>query len=644
MEVPTGSGLPENQEPVWRARVLEALRALGRPSDQEAVAQQVAARFADSFAAADYVYRGVEPGWRNAVRTALARLVHDGEVTESAGHRFVLAEESHPAPPPVGPDPTGPDPTGPDPTTGAEPPTALPPSAVNEPAAPGEPEPGQGGRAGLPTVMSGVISTPLRTENGRACAGVDDDEPAVLIELNLRHEGGPRAALRALRKLWPRVTGEPGPEPLSDEYATGRLSMDELKRLVAADSTAPPERRAIYRVWPDFAVRKLIDATAVTVKATPAQRSFNAFGDGVVWAVIDSGIDASHPHFSTHATLTDPAVASLHRSFLPAATGSGPDAGTAGRPDDPLTDEDGHGTHVAGIIAGGLRGSDLTDDQVYVTQSVYNVENPDEPLRAPRTVADPRNVLNGMAPHAKLVSLKVLGGGGSRHNRVSRVIAALAYVREVNAASDRLPRIHGVNLSLGYDFDPNWFACGQSPLCLEVDKLVRSGVVVVVAAGNSGYGTLSPTLSSVTQFAMGMTINDPGNAERAITVGATHRDAPHRYGVSYFSSKGPTGDGRAKPDLVAPGERVVSAAAGQYLAAVSVPDGVRAVYVEDTGTSMAAPHVSGAIAAFLSVNREFVGRPEQVKRVFMDSATSLGRDRCFEGAGLVDVMRALQSV
>jgi subtilisin family serine protease len=272
------------------------------------------------------------------------------------------------------------------------------------------------------------------------------------------------------------------------------------------------------------------------------------------------------------------------------------------------------------------------------------VENPDEPLRAPRTVPDPLEHLNGMAPHAKLVSLKVLGGGGSRENRVSRVIAALAYVREVNAASDRLPRIHGVNLSLGYDFDPNWFACGQSPLCLEVDKLVRSGVVVVVAAGNSGYGTLSPTLSSVTRFAMGMTINDPGNAERAITVGATHRDAPHRYGVSYFSSKGPTGDGRAKPDLVAPGERVVSAAAGEYLAAVSVPDGVTAVYVEDTGTSMAAPHVSGAVAAFLSVNKEFVGRPEQVKRVFMESATSLGRDRCFEGAGLVDLMRALQSV
>ena len=52
-------------------------------------------------------------------------------------------------------------------------------------------------------------------------------------------------------------------------------------------------------------------------------------------------------------------------------------------------------------------------------------------------------------------------------------------------------RIHGVNLSVGYEFDPEWFACGQSPLCAEVDQLVRSGVVVVVAAGNTGYGSLT---------------------------------------------------------------------------------------------------------------------------------------------------------
>ena len=69
-----------------------------------------------------------------------------------------------------------------------------------------------------------------------------------------------------------------------------------------------------------------------------------------------------------------------------------------------------------------------------------------------------------------------------------------------------------------------------------------------------------------------------------------------------------------------------------------------AVYVEDSGTSMAAPHVSGAIAALLSVRREFIGCPEQVKRIVVDSATSLGRNGDFQGNGLLDLMRALQSV
>ena len=59
---------------------------------------------------------------------------------------------------------------------------------------------------------------------------------------------------------------------------------------------------------------------------------------------------------------------------------------------------------------------------------------------------------------------------------------------------------------------------------------------------------------------------------------------------------------------------------------------------------MAAPHVSGTIAAFLSIRREFVQRPDEVKKIFLQSATPLGRERYFEGHGLVDLMRAIQSV
>ena len=104
-----------------------------------------------------------------------------------------------------------------------------------------------------------------------------------------------------------------------------------------------------------------------------------------------------------------------------------------------------------------------------------------------------------------------------------------------------------------------------------------------------------------------------------------------------------------KPDLVAPGERITSCAAGKKLidasSASAVAAGEKAAcYVDDSGTSMAAPHVSGAIAAFLSIRREFIGKPQDVKRIFLDSATSLSRERYFQGRGLVDLMRAIQLV
>jgi serine protease AprX len=167
--------------------------------------------------------------------------------------------------------------------------------------------------------------------------------------------------------------------------------------------------------------------------------------------------------------------------------------------------------------------------------------------------------------------------------------------------------------------------------------------VVVVAAGNSGYGSLQSKYTGIVSAGLALTINDPGNADQAITVGSTHRDMPHVYGVSYFSSKGPTGDGRAKPDLVAPGEKIISCAAGASRDKATEKEGA-CDYVEDSGTSMAAPHVSGVIAAFLSIRREFIGQPEKVKEIFLSTATDLKRERYFQGYGLVDLMRAIQSV
>lgn len=482
-------------------------------------------------------------------------------------------------------------------------------------------------------LQGATILPPLLDPAERSEMGLVADSSGripVIVELNLRHEEGLPGAERVFQRLYQEVaSGAPPSEPVANTYRRCLLTMEEIRDLIGRDARAESRRRAIYRVWPDFPVHPLIDRSVITVKGDAAQRAFAATGDSITWAVIDSGIDASHPHFRTYDTLGGD-VAQLHKDFS--------------RPGDPgpasaLVDGFGHGTHVAGIIAGGLPAGHA----VSVTQHVSD-EFGNERLEERAGVNPVR--LSGVAPRCKLVSLKVLDDAGQGAS--SSVMKALEYVRQdVNGNGKRL-RIHGVNLSVGYEFDAKWFACGQSPLCVEVNRLVRSGVVVVVAAGNTGYGVLS-ALQRQTRTGLSLTINDPGNAALAVTVGATHRDQPHTFGVSYFSSKGPTGDGRAKPDLVAPGERITSCAAGRALARLRRPKTrgkgqPLAAYVDDSGTSMAAPHVSGAMAAFLSIRREFVGRPEEVKRVFLETATSLGRESYFQGRGLVDLMRAIQAV
>jgi subtilisin family serine protease len=131
-----------------------------------------------------------------------------------------------------------------------------------------------------------------------------------------------------------------------------------------------------------------------------------------------------------------------------------------------------------------------------------------------------------------------------------------------------------------------------------------------------------------------------------MTVGSVHRYRPHTYGVTFNSSKGPTLDGRNKPDVVAPGECITSAATGLMagvppLAPAAGDPAQLARYIEDSGTSMSAAHVSGAVAAFLSARTEYIGQPESVKKLFCDSATDLGRHEFYQGAGLIDLMRAL---
>lgn len=462
------------------------------------------------------------------------------------------------------------------------------------------------------------------------------DPDDYMIELNLMHNRGVEGASDEFVAIFKQIVSGGTPTAVSKSYYSCHVSLDDLRKMVALDERLAGNDRAkiaIYKVWPDFKIGPTVDKSISTVKADAAARSFAAYGNDIVWAVIDSGVNPDHEHFKSNETLTHSSVAELHRDFTD-VPGSKATA-----------DDYGHGTHVAGIIAGKMT-FDPEKNPFVVYQRIYQTD-PADPTGRAFTVIKKRqmnkgDVMSGIAPLCRLVSLKVLDKDGN--GKTSNVIRALTYIREKVNGDPKISRIHGVNLSLGYEFDAEMFACGQSPLCVEVDRLVNSGVVVVTAAGNTGYGRVEAEQRR-TGVGLSNTINDPGNSALAITVGSTHRDSPHTYGVSYFSSKGPTGDGRLKPDLVAPGERITSCAAGKILRKANgpVPEDTTG-YIDDSGTSMAAPHVSGAIAAFLSIRREFIQKPLQIKEIFMGTATCLGRERYFQGTGLVDLMRAIQSI
>ena len=261
-----------------------------------------------------------------------------------------------------------------------------------------------------------------------------------------------------------------------------------------------------------------------------------------------------------------------------------------------------HGTHVAGIIGADWREKD-------------GAEGPE------------KEKMRGICPDIMLYDFRVIGS--SLGDSEFAVTAALQFVRFLNEQSGA--RIDGVNMSLAIRHNVRNYACGRTPVCLEAEALVANGVVVVAAAGNRGYQVYQLADSSTFESYAASSITDPGNAEGVITVGATHRQWPHTYGVSFFSSRGPTGDGRLKPDLLAPGEKILSC----------VPGGRQD---QMDGTSMAAPHVSGAAALLMARHKEFKGQPGRVKQILCETATDLKRERSFQGHGMVDVLRAIQSI
>ena len=155
----------------------------------------------------------------------------------------------------------------------------------------------------------------------------DPDKPgSYMVELNLFYHEGLQAASDKFRELYAEVLGpeesqKRKPVPVSKSYFRCDISVKEWQELVKRDEAKPSKsERVIYKIWPDFPVKPLIDRSVATVKADAAVRSYAASGEGVAWAVIDSGIDARHIHFGgeknpTFQTLTHPDVKDLHRDF-----------------------------------------------------------------------------------------------------------------------------------------------------------------------------------------------------------------------------------------------------------------------------------------------------------------------------------------
>jgi serine protease AprX len=289
-------------------------------------------------------------------------------------------------------------------------------------------------------------------------------------------------------------------------------------------------------------------------------------GTGIGVAVIDSGI-YSHPDLLSARTGQSRVV--YRQSFIGGVQ----------------NDDFGHGTHVAGIIAG--------------TGSVSNVPGSS-------------HVLRGIAPNANLLDLRVLDQNGSSND--SAVIAAIQTAVQLKYRYN----VRVINLSLGR---PIYESCTLDPLCQAAEAAWSDGVVVVAAAGNLGRNGYATILS-------------PGNSPHAITVGAMKTEETYPRSddlIASYSSKGPTYiDLTVKPDIVAPGNLVVSLLAPGSTLANAFPENIvgpsyysatatgPAQYLQLSGTSMATPVVSGTVALMLQKDPTLT--PDTIKARLMKTA------------------------
>ncbi|HLH03742.1 MAG TPA: S8 family peptidase [Bryobacteraceae bacterium] len=394
-------------------------------------------------------------------------------------------------------------------------------------------------------------------------------------------------------------------------------------------------------ISPDRPIHAHLDNTAGAINAAAAWGA-GFTGSGIGVAVIDSGVNTDPnlgngkaPVFSYDFTQT--AAAQAAAAVLANITAPLP-ANSKGINGIPAPDQFGHGQHVAGIIASnGVSSSCNTCKRTF----------------------------KGVAYGVNLIDLKVLdaNGQGTDSNVILAIDTAIALKNVYN--------IRVINLSVGR---PVYESYTQDPLCQAVEAAWNAGIVVVAAAGNDGRD------NTYGEQGYG-TINAPGNDPYVITVGAMKAEGtPTRSDdlVASYSSKGPTAvDHIVKPDLVAPGNLVVSLLANNSTLVKQNPgnavvmsyyqnvSGNNATKVSNTyftlsGTSMATPVVSAAVADLLQANPKLT--PDQVKAILMQTAyktfpdsssvTDPGSGQTFVdyydvftvGAGYLDLGAALASV
>ncbi|MFY9588810.1 MAG: S8 family serine peptidase [Actinomycetota bacterium] len=295
-------------------------------------------------------------------------------------------------------------------------------------------------------------------------------------------------------------------------------------------------------------------------------------------------------------------VALIDSGFLPvnglSAPGKvvlGPDLSFESQADNlRYLDTFGHGTHMAGIIAG--RDDGLTSNQ-YTSHDNFT----------------------GVAPDARIVSIKVATSTGATD--VSQVLAAIDWV--VQHRNDSGMNIRVLNLSFGTDGIQDYTL---DPLTYAAEVAWRKGIVVVVAAGNSGYGTAK--------------LNNPAYDPYVIAVGADDTRGTPTTDDDVVPAWSSRGDGTRNPDVVAPGKSVASLRAPGSFVDANHPEGrINSRLFRGSGTSQAAAAVSGAAALLISQRPNLA--PDQVKKLLTSTAVPLpAADAVAQGAGLIQLKNA----